>query len=69
LEKRGSENCNLAYIAIRKVEILYRIVTNRIASTNASGKTAKRSRYSNRAVTMSCMLKSWRYTPGKSFYE
>jgi len=52
LKKWVSENCNLAYFELQKWRYSTRIVTNRIKSTYASGKTAKRSRYSNRAVIM-----------------
>ena len=52
LEKWVSENCNLAYFALQRWRYSTRIVTNRIKSTCASGKTAKRLRYSNRAITM-----------------
>jgi len=40
LEKQESENCNLAYFALQIWKYSTRIVTNRIKSTHASGKTA-----------------------------
>jgi len=64
-----SENCNLAYFVLQRRKCSSRIVTNRVTSTYASGKTAKRLRYSYRACHHVNTAVIAGDTPGKTFYE